>query len=38
MMAAWIGVVTDEIEKSWQYNGCCKGSYIGGLDMVVEAK
>ena len=26
------------MEKSWQCNGCCKGSYIDGVDMVVEAK
>lgn len=37
-MAAWISVVIQEIEKSKQCNGCCKGSNIDGLDMMVEAK
>lgn len=36
MIAAWIGV--QEIEESKQLNECCKGSNIGGLGIMVEAK
>lgn len=36
MIAGWIGV--QEIEESKQFNECCKGSNIGGLDIMAEAK
>lgn len=38
MMAAWIGVLTQETEKSKQRNECCKGSNVGGVDIMVEVK
>ena len=38
MMAAWIGVLTQEAEESKQCNECCKGNNGGGLDIMAEAK
>lgn len=37
-VAAWISAVTDEMEKSWQCNGCCRCSNTDDLDMMVEGK
>lgn len=35
---AWISMVTDEMEKNWQCNGCWGGSNTDDLDMMVEEK
>lgn len=37
-VAAWISAVTDEMEKSWQCNGCCRRRNTDDLDMMVEGK